>query len=153
MTETPTIRRVSSRSDEALAALRAYVAEMVERSVWAGKPEAVEDVDDFLPPSGGFIVALIQGDVVGCGAVRTLDPGIGELKRMWVSPERRRQGIGTALLHSLEQLSIELGHERLRLDSNQELSEAIALYVREGFMPTDRYNDADNATHFFEKAL
>ena len=51
---------------------------------------------------GAFVVAYVDGEAVGCGAVRKMDEKTGELKRMYVAPERRGQGIGRAVLEALE---------------------------------------------------
>jgi GNAT superfamily N-acetyltransferase len=55
--------------------------------------------------------------------------------------------------HHLEDLVRALGHRTVRLDTNQHLPEAIALYRRAGYHEIDRYNDNPHPTHFFEKSL
>ncbi len=82
--------------------------------------------------------------------MRTLAPGLGEIKRMWIEPGHRGRGLGSQLLGALEAASLELGHERVRLDTNGALREAIRLYAARGYRPIDRYNDDPDATHFFE---
>ena len=146
--------RVDPRSPEALAALRSYIAELMERGVWMGEPDETEDIDDFDPPGGGFIVGLEDGpavDAICCGGLRTIASGVGEIKRMWVRVTRRRSGLGIQLLEELEGLSGDLGHEVIRLDTDAELVEAIAFYRDAGYQPIERYNDNEDATHFFEK--
>lgn len=105
------------------------------------------------PPTGAFVIAR-QGDrVVACGGVQTVGDGIGEIKRMWVADDARGRGLGRQLLAELEARSAALGHRTVRLDTNGELTEAIALYERSGYAEIERYNDNPYAERFFEKAL
>src|SRR6476661_943511 len=64
---------------------------------------------------GAFVVAYDDGIPLGCGAVRQLDQATAELKRMYVAPAARGQGIGRALLDQLEQEARRLGIRRLVL--------------------------------------
>lgn len=94
-----------------------------------------------------------DADVIGCGAVRTLAPGLGEIKRMWIESGQHGRGLGGQLLVALEAASVELGLERVRLDTNAALREAVGLSTARGYRRIDRYNDNPDATHFFEKQL
>src|SRR5262245_9886622 len=58
---------------------------------------------------GVFIVARVEGRAVGCGAVRPLAPGVGEIKRMFVEPAFRGRGIARRVLRHLETAARELG--------------------------------------------
>jgi GNAT superfamily N-acetyltransferase len=51
---------------------------------------------EFSPPDGLFLLARLDGEAVGCGAIRTLDPETAEIKRMWVDPTVRGRGIAAA---------------------------------------------------------
>jgi putative acetyltransferase len=82
---------------------------------------------------GFFVVARLDGRAVGCGAVRLLEPGIGEVKRMFVRPEARRRGIAQKVLAKLESTALELGMHTLRLETGTRQPEAIALYERQGY--------------------
>jgi GNAT superfamily N-acetyltransferase len=130
------IARVDPQSPDARTALEQYLIEA------AGRVQH---------PS--FLLMRSEASVIGCGAVRTLAPGLGEIKRMWIEPRQRGRGLGSQLLGALEAASLELGHERLRLDTNRALREAIGLYAARGYRPIGRYNDNPDATHFFEKHL
>nr|WP_235433396.1 GNAT family N-acetyltransferase [Protofrankia coriariae] len=85
--------------------------------------------------------------------MRTIDDGVGEIKRMWVHDAWRGAGIGSRLLRRLEDTARALGHHTARLDTNETLVEAVAMYGRAGYQPVGRYNDNSFATHFFEKPL
>jgi len=84
-------------------------------------------------PDGAWLVLYEGGRAVGCGGLRTLEPGLGEIKRMFVSQSARRHGHGRRLLHELEDLAVERGHTRMRLLTTEVLSEARKLYAAEGY--------------------
>jgi GNAT superfamily N-acetyltransferase len=84
---------------------------------------------------GAFLVAYVDGTPIGCGAVRCLDQGTGtaELKRMYVSPAARGQGVGRAVLTHLEHEARLLGARRLVLETGIRQGAALALYRNAGF--------------------
>jgi len=110
-------------------------------------------IQDFAHPRGCFLVAKLLGQPVGCGAVRTFEHGIGEIKRMWVSPEARGLGLGRRLLSELERAARNLNLRAVRLDTNESLGEAIKLYRASGYREIARFNDNPYAHHWFEKNL
>jgi uncharacterized membrane protein/GNAT superfamily N-acetyltransferase len=140
---------------EALACLRAYVAELDELFPGGFTPGGcgVVDVDDLRPPLGGFVVARRDRRAIGCGGVRTLAPAVGEIKRMWLHPDVRGRGAGRRLLAACEDLSRSLGHKVVRLDTSRHLGAAIALYRSSGYDPILPYNDNTDADHWFQKGL
>lgn len=144
---------VDPRDPAAREALRSYLDEVARRIFSTTVAGELDDVDEFVAPTGRFLLIGEGGATLGCGAVRTLEPGIGEIKRMWIDPDRRREGLGVVLLDALEAASRELGHERVRLDTNGALTPAIRMYESRGYRTIDRYSDNPDATHFFEKAL
>lgn len=113
----------------------------------------VADAHHLEPPSGAFVVGRVGGDVVACGGVQTIDDGVGEIKRMWVHRDWRGCGLGPRLLADLEERVADLGHAVVRLDTNEHLPEAIAMYERAGYHRIERYNDNPYPTHFYEKEL
>ena len=96
---------------------------------------------------------MSEGAPVACGGVRDLGDGVGEIKRMWVHDGWRGAGLGARLLRRLEEVSAEMGHRTVRLDTNGTLTEAIAMYERAGYRAIERYNDNPYAQAFFEKRL
>lgn len=105
------------------------------------------------PPHGAFVVAHAEGEPVACGGVQTISDGIGEIKRMWVADTARGRGLGRRMLETLEDQCRRLGHHTVRLDTNSQLPEAVALYQQSGYHPIERYNDNPYPDHFFEKSL
>lgn len=111
--------------------------------------------DEYAPPRGRFLLAVAD-DVahpLACGAVTHLDDAISEIKRMWVHPEARGQGLGRRLLEALEAEAIATGRRRVVLDTNGVLLEAIAMYEAAGYEAIERYNDNPYAERWFGKDL
>src|SRR5436190_2653383 len=80
-----------------------------------------------------FLVARnADGTAVGCGGLRLLGPGSGEIKRMYVEPAARGTGVATALLRALEDHARDLGLTRLLLETGIEQPDAMRFYQREG---------------------
>jgi DNA-binding MarR family transcriptional regulator/GNAT superfamily N-acetyltransferase len=111
------------------------------------------DAHELTRPRGLFLVARLHGRPVGCGALKLHSGAPAELKRMWVSPEVRGTGLGRRILHELERLARDEGVTVLRLETNDALGEAIALYRSGGFREVAAFNDEPYAHHWFEKRL
>lgn len=111
------------------------------------------ELDDFVPPRGCLLLARLHSEPVGCGALRTFEPGVGEIKRMWISPEIRGLGAGRRLLAGLERVAKKRRMRAIRLDTNASLAEALHLYRSAGYREIGRFNDNPYAHHWFEKTL
>jgi putative acetyltransferase len=94
------------------------------------KPTAA-DISVFLVafegPDGGDVIA------VGCGGLRELDGSHGEIKRMYVIPERRGTGLSVAILTALEGEARGRGWHRVVLETGDRQPDAMRLYEREGY--------------------
>lgn len=151
-----TMHVVDPASDDAVWAMGQYFAEIDERFSQGFDPgDALSTgLGSMGPPGGAFVLARDEaGAVVGCGGVQTIGDGVGEVKRMWVSTSTRGRGVGRQLLERLEAECRRLGHQTVRLDTNSQLPEAVALYRNAGYVEIDRYNDNPYPDHFFEKDL
>ena len=140
------LREVEPTDPAAVDAAGRYFAELDRRfpdGFDAGEPD----------PAGTFLLATSDGRPVAYGGVRALSAGTGEIKRMWVHEDWRGAGLGSRMLRELEGLTARLGHDRVVLDTNGTLTEAIAMYGRSGYRPIERYNDNPYAEAFFEKDL
>lgn len=128
---------------EAIACLQAYYAELDERF-----PEGFDatlttsaDVEELTPPNGDLLLVRDGDEVVGIGCVKLLgDRATVEVKRMWVAPSHRGQGIGGRLLAQLEQRARQLGATTAVLDTRRLLG-AVPLYERHGYRATSPFND------------
>lgn len=142
-------------SAPARAATAAYFAELDRRlpGGFDAPSQSARDAAALAPPEGAFVVTLSDGAPVACGGVQTIGPGVGEVKRMWVHDDWRGAGLGSRLLRHLEEVSAGLGHTVVRLDTNDTLTEAIALYRRSGYRSVPPYNDNPYARAWFEKVL
>ncbi len=112
------------------------------------------DLDALRDPAVAFAVVRIDGAAVGCGAVVVRD-GAAELKRMFVDPERRGAGIGTALVAFLEAEAVSRGASVARLETGIHQHAAIALYERAGYAMRGPFGDyvEDPMSVFMEKPL
>ena len=111
------------------------------------------DDDEVRPPRGALLLATADGQPLACGAVKTIAPGIGSLKRMWVTSSARGLGFGRRILEALEAQARGLGLTTLRLETNRALTEAIQLYRSSGYVEVSAFNDEQYANHWFEKRL
>ncbi len=109
--------------------------------------------EELVPPAGAFVVARLDGKPVGCGALRSKDGTIGEIKHVWVDDAVRGLGIGRRLLEKLEALAREFGFATIRLDTNRALTEAQSMYRSSGYREISPFNDERYAHHWFEKRL
>ena len=85
------------------------------------------------------VIAHSNGQPVGCGAFKELEPGLVEIKRMFVDPEHRGQGIASRILSELEAWAKEEGYGRSVLETGNRQHEAIRLYERTGYERIPNY--------------
>ncbi len=140
-------------NDRAVEAMTEYFAEIGRRFGFEPGDAWTEDAEAMRPPYGFFVVAVSDGAPVACGGVQRLPDGAAEIKRMWVHGEWRGAGLGARLLRHLEQLARARGYQLVRLDTNDTLHEAIAMYERAGYRSIERYNDNPWARRWFAKKL
>lgn len=150
------IRPFPADTPEATACLVAYFAELSARFGQTFDPYADADPGALQPPRGLFLIAGSDAPV-GCVALRTgaegLPSGTGEVKRLWVAPVARGQGLARRLMAEMETAARGMGLNHLRLDTSRHLPEAQALYLRDGWTEIPRYNRNPYADHWFEKRL
>jgi GNAT superfamily N-acetyltransferase len=110
-------------------------AELVERYGGLDAGEFGLTADLFDPPAGAFLIARHTDHPLPVGGVgvRTVEPGLGEVRRLWVDPVQRGRGIALALMEGLEHSALELGLSHLQLGTGYKQPEAVALYERTGW--------------------
>jgi GNAT superfamily N-acetyltransferase len=106
-------------------------------------------------PASRILLAYRGAVPVGCILYRPLPHmGLaGEVKRLYVRPTFRQQGVAARLLEALERFAASRRAEWLYLDTNDDLRAAIAFYERNEYLRCDRYNDNPQATIFMRKRL
>jgi len=87
----------------------------------------------YAPPRGALLIAVDRAAACGCVALRPLEPGVCEMKRLFVRPSARRGGIGRALAEAILREGARKGYAAMRLDTLPKLRDAIRLYERLGF--------------------
>lgn len=145
----------SSDSADARRCLDAYFQELearFERGFDASADNSAP-AGAMTPPSGLFVIARLDGEAVGCGGFKRVGNTTGEIKRVWTAPSARGLGIARRVVRTLEAAAREVGLKTLRLDTNRALTEAHALYRKEGYREIARFDDNPYADHWFEKQL
>lgn len=93
-------------------------------------------------PGGRLYLARVDGTAAGCAGLRGLDEARCELKRMYVRPRYRGQGISAELMDRILRDARKIGYRRMLLDTLPFLTTAIAMYKRRGFVEIPSYNDS-----------
>jgi putative acetyltransferase len=153
MSTTPVVTVESPLSADAAALVEELDRDLLERyprnNIHGVELEKLERGQGF------FVVARLDGRPVGCGAVRVLEPGVGEVKRMYVRPTARRRGVAQAVLATLEATARETGMHTLRLETGTRQPEANALYEKQGYRSIPCFGEylSDPFSVCYEKVL
>ncbi|QJY50312.1 GNAT family N-acetyltransferase [Pseudonocardia broussonetiae] len=117
-------------------------------------PESVHalDLDGLRDPAITVWTVVEDGAVVGCGALKVLEPGHAEIKSMRTAASHQGRGIGTAVLRHLLAEARARGLHRLSLETGTQefFAPARALYARHGFVPCPPfagYTDDPNSAY------
>jgi GNAT superfamily N-acetyltransferase len=143
-TATIEIRRQDILSPAAQQLIHSLNAELESRYPEEGANFFRLDADEVSEGRGGFFVAYFDGNPVGCGAIRRIEPAVAEIKRMYVAPANRGCGIGGKILAMLEAEALRLGVRRLVLETGPRQPEAIAIYTRSGFVEIPLFGEYTN---------
>jgi ribosomal protein S18 acetylase RimI-like enzyme len=146
-----TSRATGDDADTLRALFREYFA-------WLGPEGWFSDIEAELAalPDGydAILVARDGEEVVGCVALRPLELGVCEMKRLYVRPAGRGAGAGRALVEAILDEARRLGYRTMRLDTLPTMDAARSLYLSLGFRQIERYNDNPvPGVLFFELAL
>lgn len=91
------------------------------------------------PPKGALLLASLEDVHVGAVGLREFEPGVAEMKRMYVLPNYHGMGVGKALTEAFLRQASEMGYGSVRLDSIRELDNALRLYQAFGFKEIEPY--------------
>lgn len=106
-------------------------AEIAERY---GTPDSEPGTAPSAADVAVFLAAFDEvGTAVGCGGLRELGDGTGEVKRMYVDPAWRGTGVAELVLRALEDRARERGWTSLRLETGDAQPDAVRFYTRSGY--------------------
>jgi GNAT superfamily N-acetyltransferase len=144
--------------DAARALFREY-----EKAVAAGASQCFAGFEkelaalpgDCAPPRGGILLARdAAGAAVGVVAFHPLEPGVAEIKRLYIKPAHRGRGLGRRLMDATLRAAAQAGHRTVRLSTvPKAMPAADALYRTMGFRPIPAYAGAACAAVCYETAL
>jgi putative acetyltransferase len=103
-----------------------------------------------------YAIVAFDGEMaIGCGAIKEYSHGTMEVKRMYVTKEKRGQGIATTILEKLEQWVLELNFEKCVLETGKRQPEAIGLYKKNGYILIPNFGQYEKVENSvcFEKIL
>jgi ribosomal protein S18 acetylase RimI-like enzyme len=102
--------------------------------------ELAELPGEYVPPGGCLLLATENDQTRGCVALRRIGEGIGEMKRLYVRPEFRGQGLGRNLIGAVIEAAREIGYHAIRLDTLPgKMDQAIDMYRSFGFKNIEPY--------------
>ncbi len=101
------------------------------------------NIAKFQPPDGRILLAFVQNVAVGIACMQRIGPTTAEVKRMYVRPSNRREGLGRALLTRLIEAARAAGYGSIRLDSPDFMTAAHALYRSSGFADIESYPESE----------
>lgn len=143
-TETFTLRPAESAADlDAVRALfKEYAASLDFELCFQDFQDELDALPGpYAPPGGAILLAEVDEQVAGCVAVKPLEDSVCEMKRLYVRPEYRNQGLGRTLAQAIVERARELGYDRMRLDTVESMHAARAVYRSLGFEERDAYYD------------
>ena len=111
--------------------------------------EMADLAGEYGPPEGIIFLAESKAGLGGVVAVRPFEPGVAEMKRLYVAPEGRGLGVGKMLARAAVEFAREAGYRAIRLDTLAFMTEAIGLYEAMGFKRISpyRYNPFQDAVY------
>ena len=96
---------------------------------------------NYFDNDGIFLVLTEDGQIIGTGAIRKIEDGICELKRLWLLTEYHGKGLGYRMMQELLSFAREKGYQRIRLETELTQKRALGFYKRLGFYQIQRYRE------------
>lgn len=144
----PIIELLTPATPELLAATRAIFREYagslgVDLCFQNFEAELDTLPGEYTPPRGALLLAMVEGEVAGCGALRPLpdsdDANGCEMKRLYVRPAYRKFGLGRLLAQALLDRGLQAGYSSMLLDTLDDMEAARGLYASLGFKEIPPY--------------
>ena len=140
------IKLISAESNEHLSIIREL---FLEYATSLGFSLCFQDFDkelaglpgEYSLPDGRLLLALDDTNAIGCVALRKLDEGICEMKRLYVKSSIRGKGLGKKLVNAISEEAVKIGYTKMRLDTVPKMKEAISLYRSIGFNEIKPYRE------------
>ncbi|MEP0847265.1 MAG: GNAT family N-acetyltransferase [Phycisphaerae bacterium] len=144
-----------SAIDAARELFREYEADIGVSLCFQGFERELRELPgSYAPPAGRLFLAHQDGECAGCVALRPLDEGVCEMKRLFVRPAYRGRGLGRLLVERLLDEACAIGYARMRLDTLERMRAARTLYSSLGFSPIAPYNEHGiDGTIWMERSL
>lgn len=135
--------KTTSQIDEIRLIFREYYEELLKIDTCFKHFEAeLADLPGiYAPPDGALLLAMEGQEVAGCVALKKVDDGLCEMKRLFVRPKYRGQGRGRILADKIINEAVKIGYSSMRLDTLDWLKEAISLYKSLGFVQIESYDN------------
>lgn len=148
--------RFPAEADTVRDLMRAYLDGLgIDLDFQGVEAELADLPGHYRAPLGAVLLARgaadgADGAVAGMVAMRPLAPGLAEMKRLYIRPRFRGQGLGQHLVTAIIAAARAAGHRAMRLDTLADMGPALAAYRRAGFRPTGNYNanPLPDARHF-----
>ncbi len=147
------VRQVSADDPQMLRLAEALRDEVEERGAHNGAARPDTSLAEAIKADSDTLVAYAGQKAVGMGALRLLDAGTAEIKRMYVVPEYRGAGVAKRILEELERRARGRGLRAVRLDTNARLVEANRMYREAGYVGIEDYNSNPRSDRWYEKPL
>lgn len=108
-----------------------------------GKLSEMDDVQrNYFDNGGTFLVTIKEGRIIGTGAIKYLEDGICEVKRIWLLSQYQGQGIGYRMIQELFNIARQKGYKTIRLETDPVIQKrAVEFYKRLGFYEIPRFGD------------
>ncbi|MDI1241407.1 MAG: GNAT family N-acetyltransferase [bacterium] len=154
------LEKEQAETSEEIEAIRVLFSEY---EAWLGMSLCFQSFEEeiaglpgkYAPPEGRLYLARLAGEMAGCIALRPLEGGICEMKRLFLREAARGQGAGGALIKKIIDDAKEIGYMKMRLDTYPpKMGKAVSLYETHGFYSIPPYyHHPHQGVLFMEKIL
>ncbi len=108
----------------------------------------LKDLTSLKPPDGIVYLLVVEGNIVGMGALRKLGNEVGEIKRMYIRPFYRGRGYGKQMLNKLLEVGSKFGYSSFLLETSKFMTVARHIYKSVGFVEREEYPEIETPTAF-----